>query len=142
MIVTDETVLEISRTIAAPRHRVWAAWTDPAALARWYCPEGVHLTEAQFDVRPGGAYRCLFVGVESGTPFPFSGRFETVAPEDALGYTHQWDNGPLTRITVTFSEVTGGTLISFRQTGLADKDSAASHRDGWTKVLNSLEAYL
>lgn len=47
-----------SRLLAAPRERVWRAWTDPAQLARWWGPRGMDIAIAAFDLRPGGM--CLY----------------------------------------------------------------------------------
>ncbi len=46
----------ISRLVAAPRERVWRAWTDPAELARWFGPKGFETIHAKLDFRPGGTY--------------------------------------------------------------------------------------
>jgi len=48
--------LRIDRIIRAPRTRVWAAWTDPLKLARWWLPDPTHCRVDQLDVVPGGAF--------------------------------------------------------------------------------------
>ena len=53
----DKTSLEIKRFINAPRERVYAAWTDPAELQRWFGPEDVRTIKIAADVRVGGKYR-------------------------------------------------------------------------------------
>ena len=49
-------VLRLSRRFKAPREAVFRAFTDPAALAKWFGPEGVNVQNVQIDLRPGGAY--------------------------------------------------------------------------------------
>lgn len=48
---------QISRSFAAPRQRVWDAWTDPVQLAAWFGPKGTTGSILAFDLRPGGEWR-------------------------------------------------------------------------------------
>jgi len=76
----------IERVFDAPRERVWAAWTDPAKLARWFGPKGCTFEVLSCDVRPGGACHARF---EHGSTVYF-GKFvyrEVTAPE-RLVYEH------------------------------------------------------
>lgn len=54
--------LEISRVIAAPRKRVWQAWSDPKILAEWWCPKPWKTEVKAFDFRPGGAFHTYMTG--------------------------------------------------------------------------------
>jgi len=50
----------ISRLFAAPREKVWQAWTDRAQLLQWFGPKGFKMTTANLDLRPGGTFHyCL-----------------------------------------------------------------------------------
>ena len=59
--------LRIDRVIRAPRERVWAAWTDPADLARWWLPAPMRCQVERLDVVPGGAFVTSMS--EDGTAF-------------------------------------------------------------------------
>lgn len=70
-----------ARLLAAPRERVWSAFSDPAALARWWGPEGFTNTFHEFDFRPGGAWKFTMHGPD-GAAFAMNKRFaDIVAPE-------------------------------------------------------------
>jgi uncharacterized protein YndB with AHSA1/START domain len=57
--VNPDLDLGIDRVIRAPREEVWAAWTEPANLARWWVPAPTHCRVERLDVRPGGAFVTL-----------------------------------------------------------------------------------
>ena len=52
--------LRLSRRLKAPREAVFRAFTDPVALAKWFGPEGVQVTDVEVDLRAGGAYSMVF----------------------------------------------------------------------------------
>ena len=52
--------LRLSRRFKAPREAVFQAFTDPVALAKWFGPEGVQVTNVKVDLRSGGAYSMVF----------------------------------------------------------------------------------
>ncbi|MEW5684023.1 MAG: SRPBCC family protein [Pseudomonadota bacterium] len=51
----------LSRVIAAPRERVFQAWTDPAQITRWFGPDGFTVETLECDIRPGGRWRFLYI---------------------------------------------------------------------------------
>jgi uncharacterized protein YndB with AHSA1/START domain len=53
----DPPVLKITRILNATRQEVFAAWTDPASVKQWLCPEGASVVRVELDVRVGGAFR-------------------------------------------------------------------------------------
>ena len=78
--------LVLKRTLAAPRALVWNAWTDPAALARWWGPAGFSNPVCEFDARPGGAIRIDMMGPD-GAIYPMDGRVEEIAPPGRLVFS-------------------------------------------------------
>ena len=86
------------------------------------------------------------LGLDSGTPFPVSGTFETVTAPTTLIFTHGWEDetgviATLTRVTITLEPVGDQTRVTLEQTGLATPESRDSHADGWSQVLTNLESY-
>lgn len=122
----------ISRVFDAPREIVFAAWTDPRHIARWWGPRVFTNNFCEMDARPGGAYRIVMQAPHgttgfAGAGYPITGVFrEFVKPErlvmtmDVSGHPREWhdlidpnrapgDNNPAGDIlcSVTFEDVQG-----------------------------------
>jgi uncharacterized protein YndB with AHSA1/START domain len=83
----DRPSVNITRHFSAPTEKVWCAWTDPQALARWFGPENEGVVSlAEFDVRVGGRYHIRF-GVAGGEVHDVSGVYQEVGPE--LIFVHE-----------------------------------------------------
>jgi uncharacterized protein YndB with AHSA1/START domain len=85
--MSDAHVLTVTRDVAAPASRVWAAWTDPASIARWWGPAGFHSTVVALDVREGGRFEVIMHGPD-GTDYPNLYLFDRVDVGRQLVYTN------------------------------------------------------
>lgn len=109
------------KVLKHPRSKVFAAWTDPDALAQWYGPTGLKIENHEADIREGGIWRFDMVGVFEGKEqrFPNLMRFlEIVANERiVVEYgTPDPDDPDRFRMTVTFDEQADGkTVLTMRQ---------------------------
>ena len=144
---TIDTTLTLERTFDAPIADVWAAWTDPEALADWFVPAGCDMPECSFDVRVGGRYDCLYVGQESGNHFPMAGRFTEISKPDRIVFTHGWKDADgkvdaETEVVVSLTDLGGRTRLTMVQTGLPTTEARDSHMDGWSKICDKLAARL
>ena len=111
----SERELLVTRTFDAPARIVYAAWTTPALMMRWWAPKsiGVPLRSCEQDVRVGGRYRLEFGHDESQT-FAFFGQYTEVVPGERLVWTNEEsDDGVIS--TVTFEEKDGKTLLVFTE---------------------------
>jgi uncharacterized protein YndB with AHSA1/START domain len=102
------TEVTITRIFDAPRERVWAAWTDPAQIARWWGKRGWSTPpeSVTLDVRPGGVFRLNSVNVEDGREMPLETTYSEVVEPERLSF------GPA---TVTFTDLGDGrTEMTFR----------------------------
>jgi uncharacterized protein YndB with AHSA1/START domain len=102
------TEITITRTFDAPRERVWAAWTDPAQIARWWGKRGWSTPpeSVTLDVRPGGVFRLNSVNDEDGREMPLETIYSEVVEPERLSF------GPA---TVTFTDLGDGrTEMTFR----------------------------
>ena len=107
----SERELVVTRTFNGPARIVFAAWTKPELLKRWWAPKstGVSLLSCEADVRVGGRYRFEF-GQEASKPMAFFGRYIEVTPPSRLVWTNdESDDGAVT--TVTFEEKGDKTLL-------------------------------
>jgi uncharacterized protein YndB with AHSA1/START domain len=96
---------EIERVIPAPRERVFAAWTDPEIVAKWWGMKSMVSKDIRIDLRAGGAYRYEMLSNEGNT-YAFFGTFLEVDPPKRLVQTWEWEQGPCLgvemRVTVEF----------------------------------------
>ncbi len=142
---TPAATLRIQRTFAAPREKVFKAWTDPQALKQWWGPEGYATPSAEVDLRPGGRYRLGMKKLPDGDVFFLSGIFHEVRPPERLVYTWRWENQadfPDTRVTVEFLERGGSTEIVLVHELLPTEKAREEHGKGWNGCLDRLGRYL
>jgi uncharacterized protein YndB with AHSA1/START domain len=132
------TELTINRTLAAPADRVWAALTDPAALAAWFWPRRFAPT-AEVDLRVGGRYRIDGPAVGMAA----SGEYVTVEPPHKLVFTWVWDGEPgETLVTIELTPAGTGTELTLRHERFADDAGRDSHAQGWHDCLDRLPQWL
>ncbi|RYY99329.1 MAG: ATPase [Chitinophagaceae bacterium] len=111
---TGDCEIVSSRSIDAPIGLVWAAWTDPAQLARWWGPAGFRNSFHAFDLRVGGTWRFTMHGPEGKGHYENECVFTHIDAPRLLA----WDrvSKPHFRVVATFSEEPGGrTRVQFRQ---------------------------
>lgn len=110
--------ITVTRTFAAPRERVFAAWTDPADFAVWFGSSQVTVPRDSvvLDVRPGGSWQAV-MELPDGNTINWEGRYTEVTPPERLGLTitDQPGTEPGAPISVTFAEVDGGTQMTLVQ---------------------------
>ena len=105
--------LVVTRTFNGPGRIVFAAWTKPELLKRWWAPKsfGVSFLSCEADVRTGGTYRFVFGHAASEQPMEFFGRYIEVTPYFRLAWTNDegGEGGAVT--TVIFEERGASTLV-------------------------------
>lgn len=149
MLSTERPKVEIVRTFAVPRERVWHAWTNPQALLRWLGPLDWPAIDVKADVRVGGAWRACLESTESGEHLWQSGRYLEITAPERLVFSFRWESethedgpGVETTVTVLLSETAdGGTLMRFTHVGLASAQSATGHDRGWQSCFDRLETF-
>lgn len=128
--------LALVRTVAAPRERVFRAWTDPTELARWWWPPRFQTTY-EVDLRVGGAYRFRSIHLPDIGVLAVSGTFLEVDPPARLVYTWRWEgtDDPETQVAVEFSDRGRHTEITITHAGFSDAPDRANHEQGWNDCL-------
>lgn len=104
--------LVITRTIDAPARLVFAAWSRPELLMRWWAPEsfGITFLSCEADVRSGGRYRFVFGHPDFPEPMAFFGRYlEVIAPRLIVWTNEESEEGSVT--TLRLSEEGGKTRM-------------------------------
>ena len=136
-------ILEVRRTIRAPRQRVFDAWTKTEELKKWHAPGPLTVSLAEIDFRTGGKYR-IHMREPDGTEHRVSGVYREIDPPKKIVYSWGWDGDhPVKNSTVTieFFERGNSTEVVLTHAGIAHDKERASHTQGWTAILDKLEAH-
>jgi uncharacterized protein YndB with AHSA1/START domain len=141
--VTD--VLVLTRDIAAPRKRVFAAWTDARAASRWWVPQDCTPLSCEMDVRPGGAWRRR-MRAPDGTVITKWGVYREVTPPERLVFTYRTERAGIidseTLVTVTFADLGTRTRLTLRHTAFETDAARLDHQGGWTGTLERLTTFI
>ena len=129
--LTSAREIVITRVFNAPRELVFAAWTDPVHIGRWYGPNGFSITMQEMDVRPGGYWRFIMHGPD-GTDYLNENQYLEIVKPERLVYLH----GPTPKFqaTVTFENDNGKTRLTLRTTF-----ATAEERDYIVKTFHAIE---
>lgn len=135
--------LMLSRRIKAPPSEVYAAWTQPDRLARWWGPEGSEVGTADLDVRVGGRFRIRF-STPDGENHGVGGAYREVVAGARLVFDWAWQSTPerVSLVTLRFAPDGDGTLFTLIHEQLFDERARAGHERGWTVSLERLVAHL
>ncbi len=130
--------LRLASTIKAPRNKVYAAWTTPGILSKWFAPGPRSPFPEVLDVRPGGKYKIVMRG-EDDSPVAV-GEYQDVVPNEKLVFTWGWDGDPSqpTLVTVTFADVGGGTEVVLVHERFPSAETCEHHRQGWQAIMDKL----
>ncbi len=112
---TDRQIL-ITREFDAPRHLVWAAWTTPELVRRWWHANRGEVTVVEIDLRVGGQWRYVMV-TPTGLEVGFHGEFREIVPNERLVSTEAYEGIPnadehAAVNTLTLMEVDGRTTLT------------------------------
>lgn len=129
--------VQVVKQMAARPAKVYAAWTQPDLLAKWWGPKA----EAEVDLRVGGRFRlAMTFGSE---PMAAVGTYLEILPQQRLVFTFNWEGSPAeeeTRVTVEFRPVAGGTEVVVTHDGFATQPLAENHKQGWNDCEDRLVA--
>jgi uncharacterized protein YndB with AHSA1/START domain len=134
-------IKKLFRNVAPPR--LYAAWTDPQTVARWYGPEGFVNTIHEMELREGGRYR-LTMTAPDGTRHPLSGSYRLLDRPNRIVLSWTWEKdaagnaGRETLVTVTFRAVGSDTEMVLTHEGFASTEEVETHNQGWTGAFNKL----
>lgn len=137
--------LTLDRIYRQSPDKVWAAWTDPAAMREWFFPgDVVSVTVERFEARKGGDLRIQFGPGPMGTPTAV-GKFTEVVPGKRMAFTWNWEGTPAmpdSLVTIDLAPAGGGTRLTLRHEGLPSRDVAEHFNGGWTGILDRYTVHL
>jgi uncharacterized protein YndB with AHSA1/START domain len=133
--------IQLYRVLSAPPERVYRAFTDPDAMAKWLPPHGFTGKVHHSDVRVGGSYKMSFTNFTTRSSQSFGGKYLELKPNERLQYIDRFDDPGLPgemKITVTFREVVCGTELKVTQEGIPDAIPVEMCHLGWQQSLSQL----
>jgi uncharacterized protein YndB with AHSA1/START domain len=142
---TTANSLRVSRIIKATPDALFAAWTEPAQLRKWWRMdgEGWSTSETSLDLRVGGKYRLGMVAPDGKSHIAI-GEYREVRRPTRLAFTWEWEDPTkrvgATIVTIEFKDVgKGATEVILIHEGFDDGKKTAGHEQGWTQLLKLLD---
>jgi uncharacterized protein YndB with AHSA1/START domain len=126
------------RVLRATPDRVYRAFLDPDAMAKWLPPNGFTGKVHHLDAKVGGTYRMSFTNFTSGKSHSFGGEYLELVPNERIRNTDRFDDPNLPgemQVTVTFRKVLVGTEIQIVQEGVPDVIPPEACVLGWQESL-------
>ena len=133
--------VRLHRVLKAPAARIYKAFLDPDAMAKWLPPNGFTGKVHQMDAKVGGSYKMSFTNFSTGKSHSFGGKFLELVPNERLRYTDVFDDPNLPGqmdTTIVLKKVSVGTEIHVAQEGVPDVIPAEACYLGWQESLTLL----
>ncbi len=130
--------VRLHRVLRSTPERVYRAFLDPAAMAKWLPPNGFTGQVHHMDARVGGSYKMSFTNFTSGSSHSFGGEYLELAPNERIRHTDAFDdpNLPGTMVvTIELKKVSVGTDVQVTQEGIPDAIPAEACYLGWQESL-------
>jgi uncharacterized protein YndB with AHSA1/START domain len=133
--------VRLHRVLRAPASKVYRAFLEPAAMAKWLPPHGFTASIEHMDARVGGSFRMAFTNFGTGRAQSFGGEYLELVPDRLIRYTDRFDDpampGTIT-VVVTLREVLCGTDVTIVQSGLPAAIPVEFCYLGWQESLEQL----
>ena len=133
--------VQLHRVLRAPPERVYRAFLEADAMAKWLPPHGFTCQVHQLDARVGGTHRMSFRNFSTGHSHSFGGEYLELVPNERLRYTDRFDDPQLPgtlEVTVSLRPVLCGTELSIVQSGIPQAIPEAMCHLGWQESLAQL----
>ena len=133
--------IRLHRVLRAPAERVYRAFLDPDAMAKWLPPHGFTAKVHEIDARVGGGYRMSFKNFSTGTTHSFGGKYVELTPNQRIRYTDRFDDPNLPgemAVTIALRGVSCGTDLEITQEGVPSVIPAEACYLGWQESLSML----
>lgn len=131
----------LHRVLRAPPARVYRAFLDPDAMAKWLPPHGFTGRVLEMDAQEGGRYRMQFTHFATGQVHAFGGQYLELVPDTRIVHTDRFDNPDLPgemRTTITLGAVPVGTELTVVQAGIPALIPVEGCYLGWQESLQLL----
>ena len=133
--------VRLHRVLRSTPERVYRAFLDGDAMAKWLPPNGFTGKVHQIDAKVGGTYRMSFTNFTSGKSHAFGGKYLELVPNERIRHTDAFDDPNLPgemQTTITLKKVSVGTDVSIVQEGIPDLIPVEGCYLGWQESLTLL----
>ncbi|MDO8787907.1 MAG: SRPBCC family protein [Sulfuritalea sp.] len=133
--------IQLHRVLRAPPERVYRAFLDAEAMAKWLPPHGFTCKVHHIEAKIGGTYKMSFTNFTTGNGHSFGGEYRELVPSEKIRYTDKFDDPNLPgemQTTVTLKQVSCGTEVTIVQEGLPEVIPLEMCYLGWQDSLAQL----
>jgi uncharacterized protein YndB with AHSA1/START domain len=133
--------VRLHRVLATSPEKVYRAFLEADAMAKWLPPNGFACTVHHLDARVGGSHRMSFRNFTTGHSHSFGGNYVELVPNERLSYTDKFDDPNLPgemQVTITLNKVQVGTELNIIQEGVPDVIPVEACYLGWQQSLENL----
>ena len=130
--------IRLHRVLRATPERIYRAFLDADAMAKWLPPNGFTGKVHQMDAKVGGAYKMSFTNFSTGKTHSFGGTYLELVPHERIRYTDKFDDPNLhgeMRVTITMTKVSSGTELNIVQEGVPEVIPPEACYLGWQESL-------
>jgi len=132
------TTVRLHRVLRAPAERIYRAFLDPDAMAKWLPPNGFTGKVHHLDAKVGGTYKMSFTNFTTGNSHSFGGEYLELLPNERIRHTDKFDDPNLPgtmQVTVSFRKVSCGTELNIVQEGIPEVIPPEACYLGWQESL-------
>lgn len=136
-----QNTVRLHRVLRATPERIYRAFLDADALAKWLPPNGFTGKVHQMDAKLGGAWRMSFTNFTTGHSHAFGGKYLELRPNEYIRYTSKFDDPNLPgemQTTVALTQVSCGTELTLVQEGIPEMIPVEACYLGWQESLTLL----
>ena len=133
--------VRLHRVFATKPEKVYRAFLEADALAKWLPPHGFTCKVHHMDARLGGTFKMSFTNFTTGNSHAFGGEYLELVPHERIRYTDQFDDPNLPgvmEVTVALKTVSVGTEVNIQQTGIPALIPPEACYLGWQQSLRQL----
>jgi uncharacterized protein YndB with AHSA1/START domain len=130
--------IRLHRILRARPEKIYKAFLDPDAVAKWLPPNGFTAKVHKMDAKVGGTYKMSFTNFTTGKSHSFGGTYIELTPHERIRYTDKFDDPNLPgemQTTITLTEVSCGTDLNIVQEGVPAVIPAEACYLGWQESL-------
>lgn len=141
---TEARSLTLTRIMKAPAKRIYNAFLEPDAYAKWLPPNGYTGHVHSMEPKVGGGFRMTFASLDKSDVHSFGGSYLELTPYTRIVHTDKFETDDPTmqgemRITITLEEIDGGTKVTILHEGLPPGPAGDGAPEGWGQSLDNLQ---